>query len=225
MNKHSLLARSGAVAFLLVVALAVAGCGDGGETEQVQSSGTADARSQQVSGQQRQDGGDEPVAGAATTLAGVTFRPPDGWRALGASGMRQAQYERPPVEGDRDPAEVNVYYFGPQAGGAVDANLQRWIGQMIPPGGGDPGEAAERSGFEVDGMTAHVVSIDGTYDPGTGRAMGAPAGPQENYRLVGIVLEAPGGNLFFKLTGPQATAHAMEDDLLAMIRSVERAGD
>ena len=34
--------------------------------------------------------------------------------------------------------------------------------------------------------------------------MGGPSSPKEDYRLVGVVVEAPGGNVFFKLTGPEA---------------------
>ena len=38
------------------------------------------------------------------------------------------------------------------------------------------------------------------------------------YRLVGVVIEGPRGSLFFKLTGPVATARQMEVDLLAMVK-------
>ena len=125
--------------------------------------------------------------------------------------MRQAQYRLAPVEGDAAEGEVNVFYFGPESGGGTEANLLRWIGQMQLPDGSDPMTAAQRRSFEADGMPAHVVSLDGTYLAGGMRPMGGDeATPRPGYRLVGVVLEGPQGSLFFKLTGPEATARAME---------------
>lgn len=163
------------------------------------------------------------AAEGSLLVAGVRFAPPPDWLDQGPSGMRQAEFHHPPLAGDEAPAVVAVFYFGPDSGGGVQANLQRWVGQMAPPEGGDPAEAAARSTFEAAGMRAHVVSLDGAYDPG---GMGGPmagGGPQPGYRLVGVVLEGPQGNLFFKLTGPAATARAMEEGLLAMVRGARPA--
>ena len=46
-----------------------------------------------------------------------------------SNNLRTAQFEVPAVEGDKDPAELVVYFFG-GAGGGVNANLQRWAGQF-----------------------------------------------------------------------------------------------
>ncbi|MBE0566022.1 MAG: hypothetical protein IH621_08705 [Krumholzibacteria bacterium] len=133
--------------------------------------------------------------------------------------MRQAQYRLAPVADDTAPAEVNVFYFGPTSGGGVEANLQRWIGQMILPAGTDPATAVTRSTFTADGMAGHLVTVDGDYKAGGMRPMGGSDDEiLSGYRLVGVVVEGPQGSLFFKLTGPLATAKAMEDDLLAMVR-------
>lgn len=136
--------------------------------------------------------------------------------------MRQAQYRLSPVDGDPAPGEVNVFYFGPASGGGVQANLDRWIGQMVMPGGGDPAAAAERSTFTSGEMQGHVVSLNGDYKSGGGRPMGGDTTLMPGYRLVGVVLEGPQGSLFFKLTGPLATAKAMESDLLAMVKSAHK---
>ena len=164
-----------------------------------------------------------PAAGQAV-LAGVAYTPPGDWQDLGPSNMRVAQYRLPPVQGDSAPAEVNVFYFGPASGGGVDANLQRWIGQMVLPSGADPASAAQRSTFTADGMPGHVVTLDGTYKSGGGPMMGGETKMLEGYRLVGVVLEGPEGSLFFKLTGPVATAKAMEAQLLPMMQGAKKAG-
>jgi len=162
-----------------------------------------------------------PATGGAI-IAGVTFTPPVAWEDLGPEGMRQAQYRSGPVEGDGAPAEVNVFNFGPASGGGVDANLQRWIGQMTLPDGADPLAAATRSEFTADGMAGHVISLDGSYKSGGMRPMGGGGELMAGYRLVGVVLEGPQGGVFFKLTGPKASAAAMEGDLLAMVKGARK---
>mgnify|MGYP001187796496 FL=1 len=89
---------------------------------------------------------------------------------------------------------------------------------MTLPDGGDPSAAAERSTFTADGMPGHVVALNGSYKSGGGRPMGGDGEILEGYRLVGVVVEGPEGSVFFKLTGPEATALAMEGDLLTMVK-------
>jgi hypothetical protein len=163
----------------------------------------------------------EKLEGGAVRLAGVTYTPPAHWQDLGPSGMRQGQYRLPAAEGDKAPAEVNVFYFGPESGGGVEANLQRWIGQILLPGNVDPAEAVVRSTFTADGMPGHVVAVNGRYQAGGG-PMGGRGEVLPGYRLVGVVIEGPEGSVFFKLTGPEATAGAMEGDLLAMVKGATR---
>lgn len=230
MNTTTLLARSRLVLSVALLVLLVA-CGGGEQSGQdaTQDAGTADAPAADTDHDATSTGevgdGAPTVAEPAgsTTIAGVSFTPPTAWEDLGPSGMRQAQYEHPPVGEDTEPAAVNVFYFGPQSGGGVQANLDRWVGQMTLPGGGDPAAAAERSEFTVHGMTAHVVELDGTYQ--AGGMGGGDAGPRPGHRLVGVVLEGPQGSLFFKLTGPEQTARVMEEGLLAMVRGARKVGE
>jgi hypothetical protein len=202
----------------LVVLIALAGCGGGDQTAEQQKPGQSAADAPPNT---QFDQTDPPVKGGAT-VAGVTFSPPSHWQDIGPDGMRQAQYRLAPVEGDNAAAEVNVFYFGPQSGGGVEANLQRWIGQMSLPDGGDPAAEAERSTFTAGGMPGHVVSLDGSYKSGGGRPMGGGGEIMPGYRLVGVVIEGPEGSLFFKLTGPVATARTMEKDLLSMVKSARK---
>lgn len=213
MNTFEKLARSLALLALLVLSSLIVACGgdDQGETQAARQA-TADAPPPVQ---------DQAQAGGEVTIAGITVTVPDSWQDLGPSGMRQAQFQLPPVEGDTEPAEVNVFYFGPASGGGVEANLQRWIGQMTVAEGAEP----TRSTFTADGMSGHVVSVDGSYNAGSMRPMGGgDSTPKPGYRLVGVVLEGPEGSLFFKLTGPVATARAMEAELMPMMESARKAG-
>ena len=44
----------------------------------------------------------------------------------------------------------------------------------------------------------------------------------EGYRLVGVVVEGTEGSVFFKLTGPEATARAIEGELLTMVKAAQK---
>lgn len=159
------------------------------------------------------------AVGGDLAIAGLTFTPPAGWENLGPREMRQAQYRLASVSGDAEPAEVNVFYFGSGQGGDVEANLERWAGQMS-----DTSGAPERSTFEVNGLGAHLITVEGAYSGGMGGPTGGGGAAKPGHRLVGVVVEAPQGNVFFKLTGPVATARAMETDLMAMVRGARTAG-
>jgi hypothetical protein len=95
----------------------------------------------------------------------------------------------------------------------VDANVQRWSGQFKEK------PTAKRERRTAGGLDVTLVDIRGTYlNPG-GRAMES-RGEKPDYRLLGAIVEAPGGQVFFKLTGPAATVAAAEaafDSLLASI--------
>jgi hypothetical protein len=221
---RSTLLPLGALALSTVL---LAGCGNGGKDQATASQATPAAHSppaaQQQSPPMPTPAAARPADGNATVLAAVAFTPPAGWQDLGPSNMRAAQYRRAAVGGDNAGAEVNVFYFGPASGGGVDANLQRWINQMVMPDGGDPSAAAKHTTFTADGMAGHVVTLEGTYKSG-GPMMGGTPTLLEGYRLVGVVLEGPEGSLFFKLTGPVASAKAMEAELMAVMQGARKAG-
>jgi len=160
--------------------------------------------------------------GTPVTLAGITFTPPTGWTDLGPSGMRKASYYLSPVKGETDSATVTVFYFGPSSGGTIDANIDRWIGQMSV-AGGDSKAASQKYTMTVEGMPVHVVSVDGTYNASMGGPMSGQTEAKADYTMVGVVVEAPEGNVFFKLTGPKATAKQMTDEFLAMVKAIKKS--
>ena len=73
--------------------------------------------------------------GTAAIAAGLTYTTPAGWKPVTtASAMRVAQFALPRAAGDAQDGELVVYYFG-GSGGTVDANIERWLGQMQQPDG------------------------------------------------------------------------------------------
>ena len=218
------------LAYLLGLAACSGGSDEGGAGD-AQTAGRG-----QTTGGQTVQGGDAlsadhpPVqsgstgggGASATVLAGARWSVPLEWIDLGSRSMRAAQYQLAPLGGEREAAELNVFFFGSRQGGGIDANIDRWVGQMSLPDGGDPKLAAERESLEVDGMPVHIVCLDGTYNAG-GMGMGGQTTPKENYRMVAVILEGPEGNVFFKLTGPERTAQAMEAGLREMVLEFEKS--
>jgi hypothetical protein len=215
MSSHTVSMNARAASLILLVTVA-AGCGgDKVETPAAQRRAAEAAKPKPVT----TEASATTARGGELAIAGVVFTPPGGWNDLGPREMRKAQYRLAPVEGDAELGEVNVFYFGGGQGGDVESNLQRWAGQMS-----QSAAAPERSSFDVGGMPAHLITVEGAYNGGMGGPMGGGGPAKPGFRLVGVVLEAPQGNVFFKLTGPVATARAMEKDLMAMVRGARTAG-
>ena len=95
------------------------------------------------------------LTAAATTwliaASGLTYTAPVGWTVVPtSSSMRVAQFALPRAAGDTGAAEMIVYYFG-GTGGSVEANIDRWIGQMEQPDGRPSSAAAKRESRTVNG--------------------------------------------------------------------------
>lgn len=143
---------------------------------------------------------------------------PPGWtEETPATNFRLAQARIPGAAGD---AELAVFYFGEGQGGGVEANLERWLGQIEPPPG-DP--EPERQTFEVEseGLTVHTVFARGTLLPSQ-MGMG-PEVEQPGAALLGAVVEGPGGPWFFKATGPAETLAVERGAFLEMLRGLRLA--
>ena len=161
--------------------------------------------------------------GKPMSIAGITFTPASQWEDFGPSGMRAASYSYGPLEPDKDSATLTVFHFGKGQGGTIEANMDRWISQFSLPDGRDPATAAIRYDRQVAGYPAHVVTLFGIYNESV-RPMSKEKVARQNYRLVAIIVEAPGGNVFFKLTGPDKTATIMIEAFITMINQVVKAG-
>lgn len=118
-----------------------------------------------------------------------------------SSSMRKAQYSLPKVAGDGEDAELAVFYFGPGQGGSVEANIERWIGQISQPDGSSSKDKAKTTKKDVGGMPVTLVDVNGTYSAG----MMSSAPPRQGYRMLAAVAETAEGPWFFKLTGPEKT--------------------
>ena len=141
---------------------------------------------------------------AALIAAGLTFITPDGWKSTPpTSSMRVAEFTLPRAAGDGEDAQLIVYYFG-GSGGSVDANIQRWIGQMEQADGKPSSAVAKKESRTVNGLTVSLVDVSGTYtaemSPGSTARNNKP-----HFRLRAGVVDTPRGPYYIKLTGPAQT--------------------
>lgn len=154
----------------------------------------------------------------AESAAGVRWTAPASWKTEAARPMRAATYSIPLAAGDQGVAECVVNYFGPGQGGGVEANIDRWRGQ-VQGADGKPA-TAKTDKRTVRGIPITIIDASGTYT-GMGGPMMAGAKPAAGYRLIGAIVEGPGGSVFFKLTGPAKTIAAQQKNFEQLLASIQ----
>ena len=162
-----------------------------------------------------------PQASPSGSSGDLRLKTPDGWLSeRPSSSMRVSQYQLPAAEGDTEGASLVVYYFGAGQGGSVDANLDRWIGQMQSPDGKPSKANAKTENTTVNGLKITLLDVAGTY---AGGDMGGGGASQSkpNYRMRAGVIETPKGAYFIKLVGPEKTVSRWDQAFQEFIRSAE----
>jgi hypothetical protein len=154
-------------------------------------------------------------AAGSSSAAGVQWMVPSKWSVGPPRQMRVATYLIPAAAGDAEGAECGVFYFGGGQGGDLQMNIDRWVGQF------EKAKGPDQTSREVNGMKVVLVKIAGTYLAPSGPMMQA-SGKHENYRLLGAIVAAPEGSVFFKLTGPAKTVAAVEGDFQELVNSIKQ---
>jgi hypothetical protein len=132
--------------------------------------------------------------------------------------MRVAEFSLPKAAGDAEDASLAVFYFGGQ-GGTVQANLDRWIGQMTQPDGRASRDVARTTRLSPRGLPITLVDLSGTYvaevSPGSTERFNKPG-----FRLRAAVIETKEGPYFVKLTGPEKTVARWDDAFMTFLKSL-----
>ena len=144
------------------------------------------------------------IATAAATEAAETFKVgaftfavPEGWtKVQPSSAMRNAQLE---IAQGTAKAEVTFFHFGGGSGSAAD-NVTRWFGQF-------PGSEDKRKteSVETGGVKITFATAQGTFSSGM---PGAPSAPMPGYALCGAILAHESGDVYVKMTGPEALVNS-----------------
>jgi hypothetical protein len=159
------------------------------------------------------------LALALLTGAALKFDAPQGWVAKApGSSMRVAEFTLPKVAGDAEDAALAIFFFGGQ-GGSVQANLDRWIGQMTQPDGRPSKDLAKTTKISPRGLPITLVDVSGTYvaevSPGSTERFNKPG-----FRLRAAVVETKEGPYFVKLTGPEKTVARWDDAFMGFLKSL-----
>ena len=162
-----------------------------------------------------------PQASEPGSQGELRLKAPDGWVSeRPSSSMRVSQYQLPAAEGDAEAASLVVYYFGAGQGGSVDANLERWIGQMQTSDGKPSKDRAKTEQTTVNGMKVTLLDVTGAYAGGDMGGGGA-AQSKPNFRMRAGVIETPKGAYFIKLVGPEKTVSRWDQAFQEFVRSAE----
>ncbi|MDY7230064.1 hypothetical protein [Hyalangium rubrum] len=161
------------------------------------------------------------VAGVARAedASGLSWIAPAEWKVGEERPMRIVTYNIPATKGDTEGAELAVFHFGKGQGGAVDANVKRWVSQFQRPDGTSAEKDAKTKQEKIAGLPVTTVEVKGTY---SGGPMMGPATPKPGSRLLGAIVEGPEGAVFFKLTGPEKTVTAAEKPFRKLLESMKK---
>lgn len=146
-------------------------------------------------------------------IGAFSFAVPEGWRQVTPSSpMRKAQLEIP-----RGPAkaEVTFFQFGKDDGGTAADNVARWYAQF--PGSGDK-QITEH--VQVGAVKITFAMTEGTFSSGM---PGGPTTPMNGYGLCGAILEGADGNVFVKMTGPNAVVKESTEAFKKMVSEAAKS--
>lgn len=149
----------------------------------------------------------------------LQYTPPADWVAEHpGSRMRRGQYRLPGVNGKED-AVLAVYNF-PGGGGSVEANLQRWYGQIKQPDGSKTETHVQRKDFTVHKLPVTVVYVTGTYlQSASGMMMGGDVQEKPGYAMWAAIVETADSPWFFKATGPKETVDKYQADFDEFVKT------
>ncbi len=134
-----------------------------------------------------------------------------------ASRIVEAEFAVPPAKGDETPGRLTAM----GAGGSVESNIDRWVGQFVGPGGA--AAKPQRDKMSVGGADVEIVDLSGTYkDSPGGPFAGGKTVMRDNYRMLGAIIQTKDrGNYFLKLYGPKATIDENANGFQEMVKSLK----
>jgi hypothetical protein len=142
-----------------------------------------------------------------------TFAVPEGWKSVTPSSpMRKAQLE---IARGPEKADVTFFHFGADQGGTAEDNVARWYAQF-------PGSEKNRTTehMQIGSVKITFAMTEGTFSSGM---PGGPTTPMESYALCGAILESAVGNVFVKMTGPNAVVKASTEAFKKMVSEAAKS--
>lgn len=147
----------------------------------------------------------------------LTFTAPKEWnKKMPRTRIVEVEYEIPAAEGDELPGRLTVM----GAGGSIEDNITRWLGQFEQPDGKATKDVAKVEKVSIGGQEVHLVDVAGDFDDKPGPFV--PGVKRKDYRmLAAIVVTKEAGQYFLKFYGPKETVGKNEERFKKMIASLQ----
>ena len=161
--------------------------------------------------------GNVEIDQAAEGSAGLKLTAPEGWQAMdpgapSSSGFRVsgpiAVFKLEQVEGDAQDAVVRLTHFPGMKNIPVQAQLDRWFGQVSQPDGSSTKEKSKVDTWEKDGVKISVADMTGMMPPESGTV-----------RMIAAIIEHPNGPHFVKAVGPVNTIEHWRESIITYLKS------
>ncbi len=151
----------------------------------------------------------------------LTFAVPEGWtKKQPQTRIVEAELATPAAKAaGADAAGGRLTAMG--AGGSVQANIDRWVGQFAGEGGAAVMPKLDK--LNVSGCEVQVIDLSGTYkDTPGGPFAGGKTVMRENYRMLAAIVQTKDAGLYFlKLYGPKPAIDEAEKGFFEMIKSLK----
>jgi len=147
----------------------------------------------------------------------ITLEAPKDWiRKQPRTRIVEHEFATPAGKGEAVEARFTVM----AAGGGVEANIERWVGQFTADEATPAKERVKVQKLKIAGQEVHYIEISGTFKDQAGPF--APATSRPNYRLLGaIIVTEKLGQHFLKMTGPKETVTGQEKAFQDMLNSLK----
>ena len=155
---------------------------------------------------------------ASTPGSSLSWQTPPGWRDMGATGLRLANFRIGPA----GEAECYVTILGGPAGG-VALNVNRWRSQMGLDEA-DPVSIAQLPKIPLLGAEAVFVDLKRSFG-GMRDDVHAPVSEKrDGYALLGAILQREDDAVFLKMTGPEQILQQERGNFIAFSASLRDGG-
>ena len=147
----------------------------------------------------------EDKKGTTVEIAGMKSTAPADWKEEAPSNtMRLTQFKIPKADGDKDDAELAIFFFKGGGAGSLDANLKRQTAKFQPAEGKDKVEETVDKKAKVGSIDAVYQDVKGTFIK-KAFPMAATGTPMPGYRQLYVVFETKDGQYYMTLLGSEKT--------------------
>jgi len=149
-------------------------------------------------------GSNAGTAGSARRqYSGISFEIPADWKEIPDQQFVDSKFTVPTKAGD---VEVTLTSMG----GGIEANLERWVGQIHQ----EPGDEPSWTKLTVCGVESTMVDVRGRFSSG----VGAGGGPKQDWRLIGVAVPLP-RDFFVKAVGPREAVAEFQSRLPDVLKT------